>query len=113
LISKGNFGDLKIPRFQPLSISIGRFFEISGKPGVIGLVEKRPSALKDAPTGRPPPMRLLIIDPQDKDRTKHIVVADPHIEAAEGSIDHRLVDTLFRLDLRRDSRSARRRSRYK
>jgi hypothetical protein len=51
LISKGNFGDLKVPRFQPLSMPIGRFFEISGKRGLVSLVKKRPSALKGAPTG--------------------------------------------------------------
>jgi len=49
LISKGNTGDLKNPRFQALTVSIGRFFEISGKrshpPG-----QKGPSALDAAYT---------------------------------------------------------------
>ena len=52
LISKGNFGDPKIPRFHPLSMPIGRFFEISRKRGLISPVEKDRQPGRTALTGR-------------------------------------------------------------
>jgi hypothetical protein len=41
LNSKENFCDSESARFQRLSTSIGRFFEISGKRGLVSLIEKR------------------------------------------------------------------------
>jgi hypothetical protein len=44
LISNGNFADSKSARFQRLSASIDRFFQVVGRDSVVGSAAKRPSA---------------------------------------------------------------------